>query len=279
MVFPKNVVKSALIYFFCFYLGIQFQLFTDVKKVFEESLEIEEGTARKTHYNESTSQDFYFDKIRSISYNDASNMKREPRTHFDFDSEYVKEQGGLFDSDRELLRDLYLSVNSVFEFGIGESTGIAALAGVPRYAGVDSDPEWVTKSRDKSKKDHFRFYFADIGATKKWGHPINRKLQKIIYDYQIAPLDAEKEAFDVYLVDGRYRIACFCASLLHALKHRADMSKVKVAIHDAKRYSKILDPIVNRRNESEKLIVYQLKVNTKEKEIFDLWSTYSRNPS
>ena len=37
--------------------------------------------------------------------------------------------GGLFDTDRTLLADIYSSVDSVFEFGLGESSKIAAWVG------------------------------------------------------------------------------------------------------------------------------------------------------
>ena len=76
--------------------------------------------------------------------------------------------GGLRDTDRTLLADIYSSVDSVFEFGLGESTKIAAWVGVSRYVGVDSDAAWVTNIRDEVNMDHFRFIFADIGARICW---------------------------------------------------------------------------------------------------------------
>ena len=63
--------------------------------------------------------------------------------------------GGLANSDRELLASLYYNSSSVFEFGLGESTHIAAYVGVPRFAGVDSDAVWVAKARGGAKMDHF----------------------------------------------------------------------------------------------------------------------------
>ncbi len=76
--------------------------------------------------------------------------------------------GGLFTEDRELLSDLYFNASSIFEYGLGESTYVAAHTGVPRYAGVDSDVNWVSTARDtvvaNLSGDNFRFYFADIGT-------------------------------------------------------------------------------------------------------------------
>ena len=49
------------------------------------------------------------------------------------------------------------------------------------------------------------------------------KLQKIHFNYQIASLIVERQPFDMYLVDGRYRVACACLSLLHAMSRGGDM--------------------------------------------------------
>ena len=64
---------------------------------------------------------------------------------------------------------------------------------------------------------YFRFYFADIGPTKKWGYPKNGTLLKNKFNYQVSSLLSEKnKPFDVYMVDGRYRFPCVLISLLHA---------------------------------------------------------------
>ena len=42
-----------------------------------------------------------------------------------------------------------------------------------------SDADWVTNIREEVNMDHFRFIFADIGATGAFGTPENDTLQKI----------------------------------------------------------------------------------------------------
>eukprot|EP00979_Chaetoceros_neogracilis_P015764 scaffold6491_cov133-Chaetoceros_neogracile.AAC.1 len=37
--------------------------------------------------------------------------------------------------------------------------------------GIDNDAVWVSQARDNSKLEHFRFNFADVGASKAWGIP------------------------------------------------------------------------------------------------------------
>jgi hypothetical protein len=180
--------------------------------------------------------------------------------------------GGLYDTDRTLLANIYSSVDSVFEFGLGESTKIAAWVGVPRYVGVDSDADWVTNVRDEVNMNHFRFIFADIGATGNYGKPKNENLQKIPLSYQSAPLNDEMEAFDFYLIDGRYRVACACAAMLHAMSRGGDMKKIMFGIHDYFRadYHQ-LESVADIVKKSELMSVFQVKPITTEHDIYQMW--------
>jgi hypothetical protein len=226
-----------------------------------------------------------------------------PRNDFaDVATHWEKGDGGLLDGDRLILGKLYKSANSVFESGLGESTRIAALSGVPRYSGVDSDPHWVSMARNNVKQtelilengmnrtsipnnnmDHyFRFQFADIGPTKLWGYPQNDRLSKIPYDYQIAPLVPEGDAFDVYLIDGRYRIACACVAFLHALKHVANhhRTNVRVGIHDngsilwmTRGYS-AMKQLAHVVEKGPRLWVYALKDTTTEEDLYKVWKAH-----
>ena len=212
----------------------------------------------------------FFEKIEGITYDKAIKTTQVIRLPFSLEN-WQKGNGGLDETDRNLLGELYFNATSVFEFGLGESTRIAAKVGVPRYSGIDSDPVWVSQAREDASMDHFRFYFADIGKTKIWGYP-EKKLQKSVYNYQVAALVAEGKAFDVYLVDGRYRVACVCLSFLHALKYGSTNSKV--AIHDKDRYLKVLRDVVEVNSESDQLAVMQLKANVSQDDIFTFWSNY-----
>jgi len=143
-----------------------------------------------------------------------------------------KTTGGLKDLDRIKLAAIYRNATSVFEWGLGESSFIAAEVGVPRYTGIDSDPTWIKAARDSSP-DHFRFHLGDIGPTGHWGRPDRSRLKKSYLNYQFEPLVSEK-AFDVYYVDGRMRPACALVAFLHA-STRGDTEEEKspiVIIHD-----------------------------------------------
>ena len=217
-----------------------------------------------------------FDEIANQIYKEANTEKMMKRSDFTLDG-WERGTGGLDDADRLTIGKLYKEANSVFEFGLGESTYIASFVNVPRYAGVDSDAKWVSDARDvvaKQNNTHFRFHFADIGMTKSWGTPTNLKLQKIKYNYQIQSLFSEIQPFDVYMVDGRYRVACACMSFLHAMKYGANMEKVRVLTHDndkVRRGYDILQQIADLEIKNTKLWVYKLKPSVMEDDIVNMY--------
>ena len=125
----------------------------------------------------------------------------------------------------------YSSITAVFEFGLGESTRLAAFMQIHRFSGIDSDADYVTACRDASPS-YFKFYFADVGKIRDFGTPLTF-LEKQALLYQLSPLSSELQAFDLYFVDGRYRVACVASSFLHASKYgRYDVS---VLVHDYER--------------------------------------------
>ena len=98
-----------------------------------------------------------FDNIsQGVYFHDICNADHVPKRETkEFDLDQWKERktsGGLDDKDRKMLVKYYGSANSVFEWGLGESTYMAGYFNVPRYAGIDSDAEWVSKARDKVSK-------------------------------------------------------------------------------------------------------------------------------
>jgi len=162
---------------------------------------------------------------------------------------------------------------------------------VPRYSGVDSDAVWVGNAREGAL-DHFRFSLGDIGPIGQYGTPIQTNNSKIPYNYQSGPLNNELKSFDVYLVDGRYRVSCACASFLHAWSRGGDMTKILVVVHDwnrgkvATHYDPnnetswrsewawgywILMDIADVVEKSELLAVLKLKPGIAEQDVHNLW--------
>lgn len=212
-------------------------------------------------------------------------LQESPRKKFDVawwtTESGLTTTGGLDENDRALLGQLYYNASSVFEYGLGESTYIANYVGVPRYAGIDSDPVWVGMARDKVAP-HFRFYLGDIGQTRAWGYPTGPKKGKSVLNYQLSPLIVEPQPFDVYMVDGRWRLPAMIASFLHASDRGAPHSETIVCIHDCqatdakgrvgyKRADHLLKMV---QHSGSKLCVYQRRQETTDDELKDLWHTH-----
>ena len=231
-------------------------------------------SALKSHYDKYKDKVHMFDLIAHFFYSRATKSVEIPRKKFDLKTwKYVDKSGGLDSDDRVSLGTIYYNIDSVFEWGLGESTYIAANAGVARYAGIDSDGIRIAQARDHANLHHFRYYFGDIGEIEKYGHP-TKTLEKSLFDYQIAPLITENKPFDFYFVDGRYRVACACISFLHAMKYGGDMSKVMVGIHDyyyVSRGYKVLESIAYPVVTNARLYVFKLKKSTTDDQIFRLW--------
>lgn len=229
-----------------------------------------------------------FDAIVETGYRRAlKSVQSKERQPFDIDwwerKSGLTTTGGLGHLDRIKLGEIYRHATSLFEYGLGESTYIANHVGVPRYAGIDSDPVWVGMARDKVA-EYFRFYLGDIGKTKAWGFPTEPNQQKNILDYQLAPLIVEPLPFDVYMIDGRWRLPTMIACFLHASDRGAPHNQTVGLIHDClpkgksfgdrpeyKRADHLLELV---DHSGEKLCVYQRKPSTTDADLKDLWHQY-----
>jgi len=228
-----------------------------------------------------------FDRIVNVAYSSALAPEDRKRPKFNitwWETESgLTTLGGLATNDRILLASIYGKAESVFEWGLGESTYMADYLGVKRYSGIDNDAAWVGEARDKVGS-HFRFYFADVGETYRWGIPVKTKLRKNVLNYQLSPLIVEPLPFDVYMVDGRWRVPCALTSFLHASARGADLTKTTVLVHDCKHKVEVkkyrgvydnLDTLFDLVDHSgDRLCVYQRKSTTTDEDIVDLWESF-----
>lgn len=280
----KTVIPSLLVICGAFY-----HLF--IMRRLTLSFDFAGGAAAARYYNATTMQassnhtPTKFEEMFVVAYDKSLGRgdkpqarTNEPRRVYnisEFPPEY-RTAGGLMDDDRELLGNIYSTANSSFEYGLGESTYIAAWTRMPRWSGIDSDSNWVVGVRDKPLiPSYYQFNFGDIGPTKVWGYPTQPDLDKMLFRYVVAPLALEREPFDVYLVDGRWRVACACMAFLHAMSLGGDMDKIRVLVHDYqdtnRGYTIIEDEIADVDRRSSKLRVFKLKPGIGESEVADLF--------
>lgn len=121
------------------------------------------------------------------------------------------------------LRTLLADADCYLEYGVGGSTLLAAEVGVPRSYGVDGDPSWLSavehRVRCLPSGGHRTLLHADIGSVDARGYPIGLPTETTAGDYALdvwRRIRSDGVWPDVVLVQGRFRVACFLATLLHA---------------------------------------------------------------
>ena len=175
--------------------------------------------------------------------------------------------------EQELLARTYANAESVFEWGMGSSTLIAAHIGIQRLTAVDSAPTWVKKVRGILKQTTYTFRHADIGPVIQFGNPkdSSRKYKWPDYSLQVT---REPKPFDVYLVDGRFRVACACRALLHGRVNSL------VLVHDFGRDEyQVLLTLADIVDEERVLAVLRRKTTTSDSDIKNVWEKYKMIPS
>lgn len=123
----------------------------------------------------------------------------------------------------EKLTELLEMSSCFLEYGAGGSTRLAGRIGVRSVYSVESDKRFLEAVGDALDKDNssatFHPVFADIGPTREWGNPIDNSGVRRWPDYPLGVWDllrTHQVMPDLILVDGRFRLACTLASLLHA---------------------------------------------------------------
>lgn len=113
---------------------------------------------------------------------------------------------------------------SCLEFGCGGSTVAAATAIRGRLVSIDSSPEWLATVRQALATAEVTADVAlrhvDIGPVGEAGYPagVSRQADWARYHSDVWA-EEPAEAFDLFFVDGRFRVACF---LQCVLRGRAD---------------------------------------------------------
>lgn len=171
-------------------------------------------------------------------------------------------------AEQEFLARTYTGKDSVFEWGMGSSTHIAAHLGISRLIAIDSVPAWVEIVRAKLSNPTYTFRHADIGPTKSYGDPADDSHKDQWPEYSLE-VTRENLPFDVYLVDGRFRVACGCQALLHG---RNDSL---VLVHDFQRvrYQELLT-VADKVEQVRTLAVLRRKASVTDSEIVSLWHKY-----
>lgn len=123
-----------------------------------------------------------------------------------------------------LLGEHLTGIRVFLEYGSGGSSLMVAQAGVKSIYSVDTDKQFLKAVRQRLLEDGIprRRYipiYADIGATKEWGRPVDESHARDWPAYCTAPWEKllkTGERPDLVLIDGRFRVASFLITMLMA---------------------------------------------------------------
>jgi hypothetical protein len=121
-----------------------------------------------------------------------------------------------------LLTERLSGCTCFLEYGAGGSTVLAAEIGVPRIYSVESDRTFLRAVKDAVAEiaPGAKLYdqYVDIGPTIEWGNPrdTSKAAKWPLYSSSIwhEIILKSEHAPDLVLIDGRFRVACFLATLV-----------------------------------------------------------------
>lgn len=135
----------------------------------------------------------------------------------------------MYAEEEALLTCFVRNASSYVEFGTGGSTVLASKHVQDRIISVDSSQEWLDLVRLACTDSRVvpELLYMDIGTTGDWGFPTDNKTRDRwpAYHSEVWNIEGSSEA-DLYLVDGRFRVACFAQAVLHCKPSAC------IAIHD-----------------------------------------------
>lgn len=120
-------------------------------------------------------------------------------------------------------REAMSSSKCYLEYGSGGSTVMACEAKIPSVICVESDLVWLKAVREKLNGHHrpeaLHLRHVNIGPTREWGYPVSEKQWRHwpLYALDCWNLCRNRNLQpDLVLIDGRFRVSCFLATLIFA---------------------------------------------------------------
>lgn len=179
-----------------------------------------------------------------------------------------------------LFESLLQRTSAYLEFGAGGSTCLAATIVKGSIISVDSAAAWLDKVRDACRANPAsliepKLVLADIGPTGNWGYPLNESSRDKWPVYHSRIWDfPESSQGDLYLVDGRFRVACFMQILLHC------RPEAVIAVHDfaGRPYYQPIREMAEEIAVAETLAVLRPKPNLDKRRVRDVLAMHAYDP-
>lgn len=144
-----------------------------------------------------------------------------------------KKKNNMTEKELDLLQKAFKDSHDYLEFGSGNSTQLAVNQNnMEHITVVESDPMfWKgqvlnTPSVELAvQSSRLTPLLVNIGPVGEWGYPLDESYKDQWPLYSSLAFQG-KTAYDLVLVDGRFRIACILQACLHC------SAKTKILIHD-----------------------------------------------
>ncbi|WP_224813608.1 hypothetical protein [Hasllibacter sp. MH4015] len=121
----------------------------------------------------------------------------------------------LFDGDDRLFLAAIDAAKVYGEYGMGASTLWVDAYTDAAIIGVDTSADWVAQTSAAVTRPGHILRHIDVGPVAKWGKPRSYRKRRNFIHYVEGPWNAPVKP-DVVLVDGRFRVASFLTTLIHA---------------------------------------------------------------
>lgn len=132
--------------------------------------------------------------------------------------------------EKVLLDGLLKCTRNYLEFGAGGSTVRAAEHVSGAVVSVDSSRQWLQAVRDAipaAANSRTTLFHIDIGPVGDWGYPAPGADSAAFGRYSRDVWKSVKAAdFDLFLIDGRFRVASFAETVRHA------SPRAQILVHD-----------------------------------------------
>lgn len=160
----------------------------------------------------------------------------------------------------------YLSkATNYLEYGSGGSTVFASkFENIKKIKSIESDSSWALKIQKQARTE---MNYINLGRTGQCGTPIDLSIKHLWPTYS----KHYSSEFDLVLIDGRFRVACFLDIILKGtstiLFH--DFS-IRPEYHIVLEFSTIIDSV-------DTLVVLKINDNIDKQKVQELYEKYSFN--
>ena len=131
----------------------------------------------------------------------------------------IEPELNLLPEETEMLAQVYAGASRILEYGVGGTTVLAARSTDAELLSIECDEDAASRMTGYLEKadlltDQVRIHWEYIGPTKKWGYPADQSRWRRYPEYALAPWESFKFRPDVVTINGRFRLACFAATMM-----------------------------------------------------------------